>query len=497
MTPVVRCPFGLARAVTILLLIAVGPVIAPNLAQADEPDKRPNLLFVIVDQMRGSAMGFLGEEPVVTPNLDRFSKEAVVCTHAASNYPICSPFRAMWMTGQYPHRNGVINNCNSQTAPYGVKLKTNTRCWSDVLKGNGYATAYLGKWHLEAPHKPFVKCSNNRRGSAWNEWTPPGRRHGFDRWYAYNTYDMHLRPLYWSNDAGRDGFHYVDQWGPTHEADLAIQYIQNKDGRQRDPDRPFALVVSMNPPHMPYHLHPKEYLAPYAKLTDEQLATRPNIPPAGTKWGDHYRKHIRDYFSMITGIDAQFGRILDALKAAGLEDNTLVVFTSDHGDCLGIHDQVTKNVAYEESMHIPLMFRLPGALKPRRDDVLFSVPDLHPTLLDLLGLGDQIPSTVEGTSRASLLRTGQGDRPTSQLYLRIPCEYPALGCRGVRTHTHTLVLERQPGKKQITRLYNNVADPYQLQNLAKDRPNLVERLIRDELLPWLRRTGDPWAKDQR
>ena len=96
-------------------------------------------------------MGFLGEEPVVTPNLDRLAQQAIVFTQAASNYPVCSPYRAMLMTGQYPHRNGVISNCLSRTAPYGVELKTDAECWSDVLKASGYSLGYIGKWHLEAP----------------------------------------------------------------------------------------------------------------------------------------------------------------------------------------------------------------------------------------------------------------------------------------------------------------------------------------------------------
>ncbi len=477
-------------AILVVAVIAYGPVGVH--ADQERAGQRPNLLFVFADQMRGSAMGFLGEEPVTTPNLDRLATEAIVFTEAASNYPVCSPYRAMLMIGQYPHRNGVISNCLSRTTPYGVELKADAGCWSDVLKAAGYSLGYIGKWHLEAPHKPYVDCANNRGNVAWNEWTPPERRHGFDYWYAYNTYDFHLRPLYWDTDAGRDEFHYVDQWGPAHEADLAIDFIRNQEGRFRDSDKPFALVVSMNPPHTPYQMHPEKYLAPYAEMSDEQLSARPNVPPAGTRWGDHYRKHIRHYYAMITGVDEQFGRIVDALDHAGLAEDTIVVFTSDHGNCLGIHGHVTKNVPQEESMQIPLLIRFPGKLRPRREDLLISVPDLYPTLLDLMGLGEQIPPSVEGTSHAQLLLTGQGPRPTSQLYLWVPCEQPALGRRGVRTPRHTLVVDRMPDQKKETTLYDNVADPYQLNNIAADQPEVVRRLIRQELLPWLRRTNDPW-----
>lgn len=488
-------PLCVLKSVILIAMCAASSVGEARAAQR-LAGQQPNLLFVFADQMRGSAMGFLGEEPVLTPTLDRLAKQSIVFTQAASNYPVCSPYRAMLMTGQYSHRNGVISNCLSRTSPYGVELKAEARCWSDVLKDNGYSLGYIGKWHLEAPHEPYIDCANNRGDVAWNEWTPPHRRHGFDFWYAYNTYDYHLRPLYWKTDAIRDGFHYVDQWGPAHEADLATEFIQNQDGRFRAPDQPFALVVSMNPPHTPYDKHPEEYLTPYTAMTDQQLCSRPNIPPAGTRWGDHYRKQIRHYYAMITGVDQQFGRIVDALERAGLAEDTIVVFTADHGNCLGIHGHGTKNVPEDESMRIPLLIRFPGKLRPRRDDLLISVPDMYPTLLGLMGLGQEIPTSVQGTSHAQLLLTGQGQRPTSQLYLWVPSERPAAGRRGVRTARHTLVLNRMPNQDENISLYDNVADPYQLKNVAQDQPDVVQQLVREQLVPWLKRTGDPWLTNQ-
>ena len=460
---------------------------------ADGP-QQPNLVFVFADQMRGSAMGFLGEEPVITPNLDRFAQQSVVFTQAASNYPVCSPYRAMLMTGQYPHRSGVVSNCLSRTAPYGIELKSDAKCWSDVLKTNGYSLGYIGKWHLEAPYEPYIDCANNRGKVAWNEWTPPHRRHGFDFWYAYNTYDFHMRPLYWDKDAGRNGFRYVDQWGPAHEADLAIQFIHNGAGEFRQPDKPFALVVSMNPPHTPYSLHPEQYLEPYAKVSDDELCQRPNIPSAGTRWGDHYRSQIRHYYAMITGVDQQFGRIIDAIDRAELAKDTIVVFTSDHGNCLGIHDHATKNVPEEESMRIPLLIRYPGKLRPRKEELLISVPDMYPTLLDLMGLANQVPRDVEGVSHTRLLLTEEGPQPTSQLYLWVPCEQPSRGRRGVRTKQYTLVVSHMPGEDEQRLLYDNLADPYQMKNIVGDRPEVVDRLVREELVPWLRRTDDPWLE---
>ena len=135
--------------------------------------------------------------------------------------------------------------------------------------------SYVGKWHLDAPLEPYVASSNNTAEMAWNEWCPPERRHGFDSWYAYGTYDQHTRPMYWAEETERDEAFYVDQWGPEHEADCAIAYIRNEGGGYRDEGEPFALVVAMNPPHMPYELVPEKYVAYYDGKTYRDL---PHLP---------------------------------------------------------------------------------------------------------------------------------------------------------------------------------------------------------------------------
>jgi arylsulfatase A-like enzyme len=475
-----------------------GAALAPSLFQGcskTAAKKPPNLLIVFPDQMRAHSQGFMNEDPVLTPVLDRFAEESLVLTEAVSNYPVCSPFRAMLMTGKYPHANGVLANCNTNGTTHGYELRRDERCWSDILREQDYSLGYIGKWHLDGPRRPYVKSSNNSENFAWNEWCPPDRRHGFEYWYAYGTYDQHMNPMYWTTDAGRDDSLYVDQWGPEHEADQAIRYIRNEGGSLRDQEKPFALVVSMNPPHMPYDQLPDSYVEMYSEKTLEELCNRPNIPPAGTRWGDYYRKHIRNYLAMTTGVDAQFGRILTALKEQGLEEDTIVLFTSDHGNCLGIHDQISKNNRYEESMRIPFLLRWPGQIQPRRDDLFISVPDIYPTLLDLMGFTDSVPADVQGSSHAELFRKGTGERQGSQLYIWIPYGQPAWGRRGVRTHSHTLMLSRMPEQPDAAVLHDNLEDRYQLVNLAETNPNLVSRLSENELVPWLEATQDPWLRN--
>lgn len=466
----------------LVLLLAAGCV-APS---------RPNVVFILADQWRGQALGFLGEERVQTPNLDRLSTESLVLTQAVSNYPVCSPFRAMWMSGQFPFKNGVYSNANSRTTPHGCELKKTTRCWSDVLSDRGYSLAYIGKWHLESPREPFVESYNNKPEFAWNEWTPPDRRHGFSFWHAYNTFDRHLKPEYWETDMSRADRLKVDKWGPEHEADVAIRYLQNKSGEERVPGQPFALVVSMNPPHMPYRHVPKRYVQRYAEISNADLiGDRPDLLPAKSRWGRYTRNNLRYQYAMMTGVDAQIGRILKTLDRLGLKDDTIVVFTSDHGDCLGFHGQISKNNHYELSMRVPLIIRWPGEITARHDALLLSTPDLYPTLLGLMGLSGDVPREVEGTDYAGLFRTGKGRRPTAQLYMYAPPGDIATGRRGVRTKRYTFVVERDVTGSETTVLRDREDDPFQMRNCAAKHPKVVAEL-RATLNSLLRRIGDPW-----
>ena len=464
-----------------------------NCATPGPAIKPPNLLIVFPDEMRAQAQGFMKADPVLTPRLDRFSRESRVLTQAVANYPLCTPSRGMLMTGQYPIHNGMTGNCHDYGALVGIDLSTHARCWSDVLKTQGYALGYVGKWHLDAPKEPYVTSYNNpANGTKWNDWTPPERRHGFEFWYAYGAYNMHMAPMYWTNASDRDHPIHPAQWGPEHEADVAIRYLRNEGGKLRDPAKPFALVVSMGPPHSPYDQTPQKYLDLYAGQSSRDLHRRANVD-----WNKQYQhgygpEAIKSYFAMVSGVDEQFGRILDALDESGLRDNTLVVFFSDHGACLGAHGEPTKNNPFEESMRIPMMFRLPGRVSTGHDNLLMSMPDVYPTVLGLLGLADKTPATVEGTDWSQRFMTGKGQGASSQLYLSVPYGGGSFGKRGVRTESHTLVIQRNDKQPLRYTLFDNVADPLQLRDIAADQPALVKDLVKRELLPWLEATGDSW-----
>lgn len=466
------------------------PVLALLPAHAQKKQATPNLVFIMADQYRGDALGCMGKEPVKTPCLDQLATQGVLFTDAVSSYPVSSPARAMLMTGMYPVANKVVGNCNSETTPYGVELSEDARCWSDVLKEQGYRTGYIGKWHLDSPRSPFVDTYNNRGKVAWNEWCSPERRHGFDHWIAYGTYDNHLRPMYWDTTAPRDSFYYVDQWGPQYEAGKAIEYISGQKGQQQ----PFALVISMNPPHTGYDLVPDKYKEIYRNLDVETLcAARPDIPAKGTPMGDLYRNSIRDYYACITGVDEQVGRIVAALKANNLFDNTIVVFTSDHGTNMGAHEIPGKDVFYDVSMRIPLIISWPDKLKPRKDDkLMLAFGDLGPSLLALMGFGKKIPATMQTFDLSAEILKGEGKKNLAQPYYFVQFDNQASGYRGLRTSTHTYAVHATDGVIDEVVLFDRENDPYQLRNVAVQQPELI-RQFNKQLKAWLNKTDDPFA----
>lgn len=459
--------------------------------------KQPNLLIIMADQWRAQATGFDGKEAVKTPYLDKYAKESLVLSQMVSNYPVCSPARAMLMTGQWPIKNKVYSNVNSASAPFGVELQDDAVTWSDVLKKNGYSNGYIGKWHLDSPYKPYIPTSNNIGKVAWNEWTAPEKRHGFDYWYAYGTYDMHNRPMYWDTNAKRDDFHYVDQWGPIHEADKAIAFMKNEDGKIRKSDAPFSLVVSMNPPHSEYETVPENYYNLYKDVPLEDLLTDENIPPAGTKGGDQYRHDIKYYYANITGVDEQIGRILQGLKDQKLDENTIVIIMADHGNCLGKHSEVSKNNVYEESLRIPYIVNWKGRIEPRMDNTfLGSIPDIYPTLLDLMGMKKQIPATIDGKSYAQYYLNGQGPKPSEQFILgAIISDNVDInsGFRGVRTNDFKLSYVKKNGKNELV-LFDLKADPFEMNNIYNPQHPMVNKLT-PVLKKYLKETGDGFVLD--
>jgi arylsulfatase A-like enzyme len=479
--------------------------------------KSPNVIYVFPDQMRNHAMGFWNSEgfrdsvnftgdPVITPNLDAFARQSKVLTSCQSNFPLSSPHRGMLLTGMFCNNSSVSTNCVANRPV--SDLRDDAVCISDVFAAAGYSCAYIGKLHAHHP----TPNDPDRPGRyvedivpAWDAYTPPERRHGFDYWYSYGTYDVHKHPHYWDTQGRR---HEISQWSPEHETDKALAYLRNE-GNVRNPDAPFFMMVSYNPPHSPYRSTedcPEDAYALYAGKTLGELLVRPNADTTMTK-----APSVRYYFASVTGVDRQFGRILNALDSLGLTDNTIVVFSSDHGETMcsqGTNDP--KNSPYAESMNVPMLVRYPGHIAPGIDtQLIMSSPDIMPTLLGLAGLAHSIPSAVEGrdySARFMGLEGGPALRSGALYFKNSDGAKDSLGnvvsyfpvSRGIKTarYTMALTLDKKTRSLKSILLFDDIADPYQQHNLpAEENMEIVSQLCA-LMVPLLKEADDPWYNER-
>lgn len=499
----------------ILSCLAVLP--SAGYAQAvNKKDQRPNIIYVFPDQFRNDACGFWRQEgfqeyrkmkgdPTITPNLDKFARESLVLSSAQSNCPVSSPHRAMLMTGMYSaEKNGVPVNCNSQ-APKS-SLNPNAITIGDVFSQNGYDCAYIGKYHLDAP----TRNDPQRPGKyvmdvkvVWDAYTPQELRHGFNYWFSYGTFDTHKNPHYWDNNGKK---HEPHEYSPIFEAKKAIEYMKNV-GNVRDTDKPFLMMISMNPPHSPYNSLRDCMEEDYNLYKDIPLDSllRPNV----TNRNMSKIKSTPYYFANVTGVDRAFGMILDALKELGLDKNTIVVFTSDHGETMCSHEvSDAKNLPYSEAMNVPFILRYPKKIKHRVDPMLLSTPDIMPTLLGLSGLEDKIPAEIQGKNYSKLFFNPNAklSRPKGALYIkqgsgRIKFDGETLNyfpiARGIKTDKYTLAFKiTRDMKLEKTYLFNDDKDPYQLNNLPLQENEKIVKSLCKELKNQLKSIDDPWYKGE-
>lgn len=367
-------------------------------------------------------MGCMGNEQVITPHLDKMAGEGLLVTNAVSAQPVCTPYRAQLLTGRYGHSTGVIHN--------DIRLPDSETLISEQMKKAGYATGYIGKWHLAGNRKDPVDAKSRR---------------GWDFWAVRNCSHSHFWPVYWLNDAKEPI--KVKGWEPDVQTDLAIEFINKKKSE------PFCLFLSFGPPHNPYKA-PKEYQDMYK---DKKLKNRPNVPGGDTK-------NLREYYAMVTSLDSCMGRINDALAEAGVADDTIVVFTSDHGDMLGSQGHPLKQRPWEESIHVPFIARYPAKIKKGQvHDWVISSVDVMPTLLGMCNA--PIPTNVEGMDYSSTL-IGKSDKERDAAFLFNVHQGggPGTDWRGIRTKEWTYAFHFSGDWI----MYDLKNDPYQLKNLIDD-----------------------------
>jgi len=414
-------------------------------------DLRPNILFIMADQWRAQAFGFAGDVNVRTPHLDKLHQQSISFPNAVSGVPVCCPARASLMTGQRALTHGVFLN----DVPLDPKAVTLPK----VLRDAGYETGYIGKWHLNAHGR--------------SSFIPPDRRHGFTYWKALECTHNYNESYYYADTPEKLRWDGYDAIAQTRDAQ---QFLRARTHSAR----PFFLFLSWGPPHDPYQTAPNEYRILYKP---EKLMLRGNIPKETVSKA---REALAGYYAHCTALDQCAGDLLQTLSEAGLEENTIVVFTSDHGDLLGAHGGFNKQQPYDESIRVPLLVRWPKGLgsQPRQLQALINTEDLMPTLLGLCRV--PIPKSVEGIDFSGYMRGGKD--PSDGVAL-IGCIAPfgqwdrrrgGREYRGVRSLRHTYV--RDLSGPWL--LFDNLADPFQTNNLA-DSPLHAD--LRAELDTLLRR----------
>lgn len=431
----------------------------------------PNVLLILTDQHRGSALDCADNEPVKAPNMGRIARNGTCFTHAYANTPVCAPSRASLLTGQYPEETGVLNN--------GEQISSEATTLGESFAAAGYHTAYIGKWHLSGAEENYV--------SAGAEAAEHVRSHGFDRAiipdaaHSYFDVDHHI-----CDDNGVETIE-TEGYAPTVQTDYALNFL-------REGDDPWCLIVSYGPPHNPYEQVPEEYREMY---NPEKIPLQPNVEPIlplasahpepGAMWAPpssvgsvdlevsgYTSKHtyvdpregLADYYAQISAVDRQVGRLLDGLDSLNLTEDTLVIYTSDHGDQLWSQGHAQKSVPYEESIHIPLLIRWPGEVPAgRKTDAMISLVDLVPTLYELAGINS--PPETTGKDLSTLVSGG-----TQEGREVVPLLHHAAEWYGIRTPRYTYAqtvseeLPHLPNNGWL--LFDNESDPYQLENLLYD-----------------------------
>ncbi|MGH9846245.1 MAG: sulfatase family protein, partial [Blastocatellia bacterium] len=352
------------------------------------------------------------------------------------------------------------------------RLRESETTLAELLKQAGYRTGFIGKWHLDG-------------GKREPGYVPPGgRRQGFDFWAAHECSHRHFDNHYFRDDATpiKPGKYEAEGW-----TDIAVEFLR----RQRE--QPFFLMVMMGPPHDPYQAPPR-----YEAMYDaRKLTMRPNWKE-GARMGS--RQDIASYYAQITAVDDQVGRLMQTLKDLTLDEDTIVVLTSDHGDLLGSQGLRLKRKPWEEFIRVPGIVRYPRVVKAgQQSDVMLTHVDFAPTLLSLCGL--KAPRTMQGTDLARVIlgqtqRAQRAQRAPDSAYFQIFGPYDGdgtpFGWRGVRTNRHMYARSRQ----QPWVLYDLEKDPYQLKNLANEPAAAPIRAeMEKRLSAWMKRTGDAWSYD--
>jgi arylsulfatase A-like enzyme len=429
--------------------------------------KAPNIIYIFADQLSFHWTGFGGDGTVKTPHLDKLANDGLNFTHAYSTSPVCTPYRGILMTGRYPSQTGIEDN--------GRRIPDSEITLADCFNRAGYHTSYLGKWHIGGP-------------KGLNEWVPPVLRGGFTDFTGWESHHInHWKGKIFSDENPEKA---IELKG--HETDGLTDLAVDKLDELSRLDKPFLFMLAYQAPHYPC-APPRDFEDLYegvpfdlrANCDPEAEMAKPHWP-VDRETGDFvdqcWRKPMTSrrfqelYFAEITQLDRAVGRLLDKINETGLYENTVVIFTSDHGEMAGSHGCFGKGVMLEESVRVPLLIRCPKnhRVKTGIKDTPVSTIDLMPTLLDAAGL--DVPECCEGVSFAgNLIDELKNDRSV----------FFELNDWALIRNREKLIIDKKT--KENKAFYCLDSDPFEQENLVNSQDKSILKKIdqfRREIMLW-------------
>ncbi|HLP37630.1 sulfatase [Lacibacter sp.] len=441
---------------------------------AQKKRKKPNVIYVMTDQLRYDMLGYSGSTTAITPNLDRLASQGLNFTNCVSGTPVCTAHRASVITGKYASSTGVVVN--------ELRINPNHETLPKVLMQNGYKTGFIGKWHL------WANIEGGHDGSA-NNYVPPGPyRLGFDgEWKAYNFHHLNFNSEYWDAPEAKK---YPTDYEPEAQFNFASDFIN----RHKSDKNPFALFLWIGLPHDPWRKNnvPEKY---YNRFVNTQFHLPPNWRDQPDPymdrntdpqewlnfWKPGLPEMMRVYYAMVNSVDELMGNLMKQLDEQGLTENTILIFSSDHGEMFGENGRVYKMIFYESSARIPFLIRWPGKIPAGlKSDALINTPDFMPTILGLTGL--PVPSTVEGMDVSKTCLGKASDEPEFAFLQGMGHTYQWLDgfeWRAVRDKRFTFARYLKDGKEL---LFDNKLDPQQITNLINDiKYTAVAKKLREKM----------------
>ncbi len=431
---------------------------------------RPNVLFIFTDQQHRYSLGCMDNPAVKTPYLDRLAAEGVLFRSCYSAAPSCGPFRGSLMTGRFPSSSGLYVNEDP--------LPTDGYNLAEVLERGGYRTGYIGKWHL---------------GGAGNKPIPVELRGGFSDFIGYQCYNGFYRDVCFYDEENRE--HCFSNHRTEVATDLAVERMTRLAGQ----DKPFALFVSYQAPHYPVQPAPKyegmyagkpmpkrpnyQEVDPYTPTVNPRSPRPPTSDPDFVKYGNDMDEYMRLYFGMCSQVDANVGELIAQLKNLGIYDNTVIFYTSDHGDLQGCHGLTNKDLPWEEASGIPLIVRLPGTKDGRVCEASVDSTCFYPTVLELAGIPYE-KKRLDGVSFAPYLK-GQSPAPLSPVF----SEKKARGgesWRMIRQGDFKLAAKYgEDGDLVPLNLFDLEKDPYEMNDLLNDSAyQEIGKILFQKLKDW-------------